>query len=186
MRYAIEGAEPRAASQDWWVAPTAVLIGKVLLGRDASVWWGAVLRGDNELITIGRGSNVQDNCVLHTDPGLPCTIEEDVTVGHLAVVHGCHVGAGTLVGIGAVILNGARIGRNCLIGAKALVGEGKVIPDNSLVLGMPGKVVGEVRPEQAERIRRGTERYVQNWRRYAAGLRPLADAMDLSAEAEAR
>ena len=170
MRYALDGIGLETASDEYWVAPTAVLIGKVRLETDASVWWGAVLRGDNELITVGRGSNVQDGCVCHTDPGFPLLIGADVTVGHLAMLHGCTIGEGSLIGIGAIILNGARIGRNCLIGAKALIAEGKEIPDNSLVMGMPGKVVGEVRPEQVERMRRGTQRYVANWRRYAVGL----------------
>lgn len=170
MRYALDGRRPEAEGQDWWIAPNAVLIGRVRLEAEASVWWGAVLRGDNEPITIGRRSNVQDGCVCHTDPGFPLTVGPDVTVGHMAMLHGCTVGEGCLIGIGAVILNGAKIGKNCLIGARALVGEGKEIPDNSLVLGMPGKVVGEVRPEQAERIRRGTARYVENWKRYRAGL----------------
>jgi carbonic anhydrase/acetyltransferase-like protein (isoleucine patch superfamily) len=170
MRYALDGIGLEAASDQYWVAPTAVLIGKVRLEANASVWWGAVLRGDNELITVGTGSNVQDGCVCHTDPGFPLLIGAEVTVGHLAMLHGCTIGEGSLIGIGAIVLNGARIGRNCLIGAKALIAEGKEIPDNSLVMGMPGKVVGEVRPEQAQRMRRGTERYVANWRRYAAGL----------------
>jgi carbonic anhydrase/acetyltransferase-like protein (isoleucine patch superfamily) len=171
MRFELDGAVPETADDEHWVAPTAVLVGKVRLERDASVWWGAVLRGDNELITVGQGSNVQDNCVLHTDPGFPLTIGPEVTVGHLAMLHGCTIGAGTLVGIGAVVLNGAKVGRNCLIAAKALVGEGKEIPDNSLVMGVPGKVVGEVRPEQADRLRVGTAVYVRRWQRYAAGLR---------------
>lgn len=153
-----------------WVAPNAVLIGKVRLERDASVWFGAVLRGDNELITVGEGSNVQDGCICHTDPGFPLVIGPQVTVGHLAMLHGCEIGEGSLIGIGAVILNGAKIGKNCLIGAKALIAEGKEIPDNSLVMGMPGKVVGEVRPEQAERMRNGTAKYVKNWQRYMAEL----------------
>ena len=171
MRYALGEFDLETENERFWIAPTAVVIGKVRLEADAAVWWGAVLRGDNELITIGRGSNVQDNCVLHTDPGFPLTVGPDVTVGHLAVLHGCSIGEGTLVGIGAVILNGAKIGRNCLIGAKSLIAEGKDIPDNSLVMGIPGKVVGEVRPEQAERIRAGTAKYVRNWQRYARELR---------------
>ncbi|MFZ1425666.1 MAG: gamma carbonic anhydrase family protein [Geminicoccaceae bacterium] len=170
MRWALDGVGLETADDDWWIAPTAVVIGKVRLEKDASVWWGAVLRGDNELITVGTGSNVQDGCICHTDIGYPLTIGADVTVGHLAVLHGCTIGEGCLIGIGATILNGAVIGKNCLIGAKALVAEGKQIPDNSLVMGMPGKIVGEVRPEQAERIRRGTIKYVANWRRYRAGL----------------
>lgn len=170
MRWALDGVGLETADDDWWIAPTAVVIGKVRLEKDASVWWGAVLRGDNELITVGTGSNVQDGCICHTDIGYPLAIGADVTVGHLAVLHGCTIGEGCLIGIGATILNGAVIGKNCLIGAKALVAEGKQIPDNSLVMGMPGKIVGEVRPEQAERIRRGTIKYVANWRRYRAGL----------------
>jgi carbonic anhydrase/acetyltransferase-like protein (isoleucine patch superfamily) len=170
MRYSLDGVGLETESEAFWIAPTAVLIGKVRLETDASVWWNAVLRGDNELITVGRGSNVQDGCVCHTDPGHPLVIGSNVTVGHLAILHGCTIGEGSLIGIGAVILNGARIGRNCLIGAKALIPEGKEIPDNSLVMGMPGKVVGEVRPEQAERIRTGTAKYVRNWQRYKAGL----------------
>jgi len=171
MRFTLDGFGPETGDESYWIAPTAVLIGKVRLERDASVWWGAVLRGDDEPITVGHGSNVQDNCVLHTDPGFPLAIGPEVTVGHLAMLHGCTIGAGTLVGIGAVVLNGAKVGRNCLIAAKALVGEGKEIPDNSVVMGVPGKVVGEVRPEQAERIRAGTAVYVRRWRRYEAGLR---------------
>lgn len=170
MLYLLDGVGLETENAEYWVAPTAVLVGRVRLESEASVWWGAVLRGDNEPITVGRGSNVQDGCVCHTDPDLPLVIGPHVTVGHQAVLHGCTVGEGSLVGIGAVVLNGARIGRNCLIAARALVGEGKEIPDNSLVMGTPGKVVGEVRPEQAERIRKGTERYVRNWRRYRAGL----------------
>lgn len=172
MLYELDGVRPRLAA-DCWVAPTAVLIGRVVLEAGASVWWGAVLRGDNEPITVGEGSNVQDGCVLHTDPGFPLTIGADVTVGHMAMLHGCTIGEGSLVGIGAVILNGARIGRQCLIGAGALVPEGKEIPDRSLVLGTPGKVVGEVRPEQIARMAAGTEAYVANGRRYRQGLRRI-------------
>jgi carbonic anhydrase/acetyltransferase-like protein (isoleucine patch superfamily) len=170
MRFKLGEHDLETERDRFWIAPTAVVIGKVRLMRDASVWWGAILRGDNEPITVGPGSNVQDLCVLHTDPGCPLTIEAEVTVGHQAMLHGCAIGEGSLIGIGAVILNGARIGRNCLIGAKALVAEGKDIPDNSLVMGIPGKVVAEVRPEQAARMRNGTRRYVENWQRYARDL----------------
>jgi carbonic anhydrase/acetyltransferase-like protein (isoleucine patch superfamily) len=149
MLYRLGAHVLETADERYWVAPNATLIGKVRLERDASVWFGAVLRGDNELITVGEGSNVQEHCVLHTDPGFPLVIGPHVTVGHMAMLHGCEIGEGSLIGIGAVILNGARIGRNCLIGAKALIAEGKEIPDNSLVMGMPGKIKGEVRPEQA-------------------------------------
>ncbi len=170
MRYTLGDASISTAG-DHWIAPTAVVIGKVRLERDASVWWGAVLRGDNELITVGEGSNVQDGSVLHTDPGFPLTIGPNVTIGHLAMLHGCTIGEGSLIGIGAVVLNGAKIGRNCLIGAKSLIPEGKEIPDNSLVMGMPGRVFGEVRTEQAERMRAGTAHYIKNWQRYVESLR---------------
>lgn len=170
MLYRLGAHAPETADAEHWIAPTAVLIGKVRLETEASVWFGAVLRGDNELITVGRGSNVQDGCVMHTDPGYPLVIGAEVTVGHMAMLHGCTIGEGSLIGIGAVILNGARIGRNCLIGAKALIAENKEIPDNSLVMGMPGKIKGEVRPEQAERMRWGTARYIEKWRRFAKEL----------------
>ena len=158
------------APGEYWIAPTASVMGNVILKKNASIWWGAIARGDNDPITIGENSNVQDGCICHTDPGTPLLIGPDVTVGHMAVLHGCTIGAGCLIGIGAVVLNGAEIGRNCLIAANAMVGENKKIPDNSLVMGIPGKVVGEVSPEQAERIRRGTAKYVANWQRYRAGL----------------
>ena len=170
MLYRLGDDMPTMADDRYWVAPCATLIGKVRLERDASVWFGAVLRGDNELLTIGEGSNVQDLAVLHTDPGFPCVIGPHVTVGHQAMLHGCEIGEGSLVGIGAVILNGVKIGKNCLIGAKALISEGKEIPDNSLVMGVPAKIKGEVRPEQAERMRAGTAKYVKNWQRYVADL----------------
>lgn len=170
MKYTLDGVRIETEGEDYWIAPTAAVIGKVKLEKNASVWWSAVLRGDNELITVGENSNVQDGCVLHTDPGFPLTIGKDVTIGHLVMLHGCTIGDGSLVGIGSVILNGAKIGRNCLIGAKTLIGEGKEIPDNSVVLGAPGKVVKQVTAEQAERTARGTAKYVGNWRRYKAGL----------------
>ncbi|GAB0118002.1 gamma carbonic anhydrase family protein [Acidisoma sp. 7E03] len=171
MRVTLDGIAVETEDEDYWIAPTATVIGRVRLASDASVWWGAVLRGDNERITLGRGSNVQDNAVLHTDPGFPLDIGAHVTVGHQAMLHGCTIGENSLIGIGAVILNGARIGRNCLIGAMAFVGEGKVIPDNALVKGIPGKVVGEVSDEQALRMRAGTEAYVRNWKRYRDHVR---------------
>lgn len=170
MRYSLGQHTPETEDDEHWIAPNAVLIGKVRLLHAASVWWGAVLRGDNELITVGRNSNVQDLCVCHTDPGFPLTIGAGVTVGHQAMLHGCTIGDGSLIGIGAVILNGATIGRNCLIGAKALIAEGKTIPDNSLVMGIPGKVVAEIRPEQIERLKMSATTYVERWRRYAREL----------------
>ncbi|RUT29274.1 gamma carbonic anhydrase family protein [Arsenicitalea aurantiaca] len=165
MRYSLGGHRIESAA-DAWVAPNAVVIGRVILKARASIWWNAVLRGDNEPITIGEGSNIQDGCVLHTDMGHPLTIEEDVTVGHLAMLHGCTIGAGSLIGIGAVVLNGARIGKGCLIGAKALIPEGKDIPDNSLVMGVPGRVVGEIDAARAEALRQSARHYVENAQRY--------------------
>jgi carbonic anhydrase/acetyltransferase-like protein (isoleucine patch superfamily) len=157
-------------ANDAYVAPSAKLIGDVHLGHRASVWFGAVLRGDNAPIAVGDGSNVQDNAVLHADPGFPLTIEDNVSVGHLAMLHGCKIGSGSLIGIGAVVLNGAMIGQNCLISAKALVPEGKVIPDNSIVRGMPGRVVGEVTEKHLAMMRRAAQSYVQRSARYVSSL----------------
>jgi len=170
MKYSLDGVRVETEGDDYWIAPTAVLIGNVKLRRNASVWWNAVLRGDNEPITIGEGANIQDGCVLHTDPGFPLTVGRDVTVGHLVMLHGCTIGDGSLVGIGSVILNGARIGRNCLIGAKAFIGEGKQIPDNSVVLGAPGKVARTLDADKAAKLAEPAARYVANWQRYKAGL----------------
>jgi carbonic anhydrase/acetyltransferase-like protein (isoleucine patch superfamily) len=158
---------------DAWVADSAQVIGRVALAAGSSIWYGAVLRGDNEWITIGARSNVQDGSVLHTDMGSPLTLGEDVTVGHQVMLHGCTVGDGSLIGIQAVVLNGARIGRNCLVGAGAIVTEGKEFPDNSLILGAPAKVVREISPEQAARIRAGAAHYVDNARRHRTGLKKI-------------
>jgi carbonic anhydrase/acetyltransferase-like protein (isoleucine patch superfamily) len=170
--YTLDGVAVETPGEGrFWVAPSASLIGRIVLRENASVWFNAVLRGDNEPIVVGEGSNVQDGAVLHTDMGSPLTLGREVTIGHLAMLHGCEVGDGSLVGIGAVVLNGARIGRNCLIGAKALVGEGKVIPDGSVVLGAPGPVVRTLEAEAQQRLSDGARHYVDNWKRYAAGLR---------------
>lgn len=172
--YSLDGVEVETPEDgDCWIAPNATLIGRVVLRRNASVWFNAVLRGDNEPIVIGENSNVQDGAVLHTDMGSPLTLGRDVTVGHLAMLHGCEVGDGSLVGIGAVVLNRAKIGRGCLIGAKALIGEGKVIPDGAMVLGAPGRVVRTLDEQSRAQLVAGAAHYVQNWRRYAAGLRPM-------------
>jgi carbonic anhydrase/acetyltransferase-like protein (isoleucine patch superfamily) len=166
--------EPRLPeSGEYWIAPTATVIGKVILKQNASIWFGAVIRGDNEAIEIGENSNVQDNSVLHTDLGVPLTIDRDVTVGHKVMLHGCTIGEGSLVGIGAIVLNGARIGRSCLIGAHALVTEGKEIPDFSVVMGAPGKVVRQITPEQAAGLKAGAQHYVENWRRFRAQLKSI-------------
>ena len=151
---------------DFWIAPNATVIGNVKLLKDASVWFNAVLRGDVELITVGQGSNVQDGAIIHTDPGFPCTIGKNVTVGHLAMLHGCVIGDGSLIGIGSVILNGAKIGKNCIIGSKALVTEGMEIPDGAMVLGIPGKVKKILNEEEQSVVSLGAEHYIQNYKKY--------------------
>lgn len=168
MLYELGGVAVKAEG-DYWVADSATVVGKVLLKQDASVWFNAVVRGDNDLITIGEGSNVQDGSVLHTDPGFPLTIGAHVTIGHKVMLHGCHIGEGSLIGINAVVLNGAKIGKNCLIGANTLITEGKEIPDNSMVMGSPGKVVRTLSEEQAKGIRAGAAHYVENARRFRTG-----------------
>jgi carbonic anhydrase/acetyltransferase-like protein (isoleucine patch superfamily) len=154
----------------YWVAPNAVVLGKVALEVDASVWFGAVVRGDNELIRIGARSNVQDGAVLHTDPGFPLNIGEDCTIGHMVMLHGCTIGRKSLVGIGSIILNGARIGEECLIGANSLITEGKEFPARSLVMGSPGKIIRTLSDEDVARFSAAAGRYVKNWRRFASGL----------------
>jgi carbonic anhydrase/acetyltransferase-like protein (isoleucine patch superfamily) len=156
-----------------FVAPTAQLIGSVLLEENASVWFGAVLRGDNELLTIGRDSNVQDLSVLHTDAGIFCTLGRGITVGHKVMLHGCEIGDYSLIGINAVVLNRAKIGRYCLIGAGALITEGKVIPDGSVVMGAPGKVVRQVSDNERRVLEGSAAHYVQNAQKYKAELVPL-------------
>src|SRR5580658_2020841 len=158
---------------EYWIAPTAVVAGHVILKKNASVWFGAVLRGDNEPIIVGENSNVQDNSVLHTDMGSPLTIGANVTVGHQVMLHGCSIGDGALIGIGAVVLNGAKIGRNCLVGAGALITENKEFPDGTMILGSPAKVVRELSPEQAARMGMGALGYVRNWQRFKAELKAL-------------
>lgn len=156
----------------YWVAPDATVIGRVRLDEDASIWFGAVVRGDNEVITIGARSNVQDGCILHTDPGFPLTIGADCTIGHMVMLHGCTIGRGTLIGIGSIILNGTKIGEECVIGANTLIAEGKDIPPRSMVMGSPGKVVRQLTDDEVKRFSGGAGRYVANWKRYAAGLKP--------------
>jgi carbonic anhydrase/acetyltransferase-like protein (isoleucine patch superfamily) len=169
--YALDGVSPELPEEgEFWIAPNAIVIGRVRLERMASVWFGAVLRGDNELILVGENSNVQDGCVFHTDMGVPLTIGRNCTIGHKAILHGCTIGDNSLVGMGATILNRARIGSNCLIGANTLITEGKVIPDNSLVMGSPGKVVGELNAEAVENLPKSAQGYVRNWQRFAKGL----------------
>ncbi|MBU1281079.1 MAG: gamma carbonic anhydrase family protein [Alphaproteobacteria bacterium] len=155
---------------DYWVAPDANVIGKVILGEGANIWFGATLRGDNEAIEVGAGSNIQENCVLHTDMGYPLVIGAGCTIGHKAMLHGCVIGENSLIGMGATVLNGARIGKNCLIGAGALITEGKEIPDGSLVMGAPGKVVWMLTEAQIAGLRASALHYQQNARRFRDGL----------------
>ena len=160
------------AEGEYWIAPNATVLGNVILHAGASIWFNVVIRGDNDPITIGANTNIQDGSILHTDDGVPLTIGEGVTVGHKAMLHGCTIGDNSLIGIGAVVLNGAKIGKNCLIGANALITEGKVIPDNSLVMGQPGKVVRELDEAAIQGLRWSAAHYVQNWKRYAEGFAP--------------
>lgn len=170
MRYSL--GERRVETRgEYFIADTAVVIGSVVLEANASIWFNAVVRGDNDLITIGENSNVQDGAILHTDPGIPLTLGRNVTVGHKAMLHGCTVGDGSLIGINAVILNGAKIGRYCIIGANALIPEGKEIPDFSVVMGSPGKVVKEVPEARRTFLDASALHYVENFRRYQRDLR---------------
>ena len=157
----------------FWIAPDAHVIGSVRLGRDVGIWFGAVLRGDNELIDVGEATNVQEAAMLHTDEGAPLTIGAGCTVGHHAILHGCTIGENSLIGMGATVLNHARIGANCLIGANALVTEGKEFPDNSLIVGAPAKAVRTLDEQAVERLRWSARHYVENWRRYATGMRRI-------------
>ena len=170
MKYSLDERKVITKGEHW-IAPGASVIGSVTLENNASVWFNAVVRGDNEQITIGENSQVQDGAVLHADPGFPCALGKNVSIGHLAMVHGCTVGDGTLIGIKAVILNGAVIGKNCLVGANALVGEGKVIPDGSLVIGSPGKVARRLTDEEIARIKGTAGNYVNRFKRYQAALK---------------
>lgn len=160
---------------NFWIAPDANVIGNVSLASECSVWFGCTLRGDDEPISIDAGTNLQEQTVIHTDPGYPCTVGKNCTIGHKALLHGCTIGDGTLVGMGATILNGAQIGEGCLIGAGALVTEGKIIPDGSLVMGMPGKVVRELSPETRAENLRAAERYRARMRLYRKNLIRLDD-----------
>jgi carbonic anhydrase/acetyltransferase-like protein (isoleucine patch superfamily) len=170
--YALDGTAPRIADSAW-VAESAEIMGDVTLLEDSSVWFGAVLRGDTEPITLGRGSNIQDGSVVHADVGLPVVIGEKVTVGHKVTLHGCTIGDESLIGIGAIVLNGAKIGKNCVVGAGSLVTEGKEFPDGSLIVGSPARVVRSLTPEQIEGLRTSASHYIDNARRYRQGLKKL-------------
>ncbi|MFY0661138.1 MAG: gamma carbonic anhydrase family protein [Shimia sp.] len=168
--YELDGVAPKQDDSSW-VAPDANVIGNVVLEADTSVWFGSTLRGDNETITVGAGSNVQENTVMHTDPGYPLTIGKNCTIGHKAMLHGCTIGDNSLIGMGATVLNGAKIGKNCLIGAGALITEGKEIPDGSLVMGAPGKVVRQLDEVAITGLTMSAKHYQANARRFKAGLR---------------
>ncbi len=163
--YQLDDKTPQVADSAW-VADNAQVVGDVRLGEDVSIWFGATLRGDNDPITIGAGTNIQDGSVLHTDVGVPLTLGKNVTVGHMVMLHGCTIGDESLIGIGAVVLNGAKIGKNCLVGAGSLVTEGKEFPDGSMILGSPAKVVRQLTPEQIEGLRHSAQHYIENAKRY--------------------
>jgi carbonic anhydrase/acetyltransferase-like protein (isoleucine patch superfamily) len=170
--YNLGNVTPELPNDDeYWIAPNAAVIGRVILKKNASVWFGATLRGDNDPITLGENSNVQDGSVCHTDTGSPLVIGDNVTVGHMVMLHGCSIGDNSLVGIGSIVLNEAKIGKNCLIGANCLITEGKEIPDNSLVMGAPGKVVREISDDQARMLKAGALHYVENWKRFRREMR---------------
>lgn len=172
--YALGEFQPKLPAPDrFWIAPDANVIGKVELGEDVGIWFGVTLRGDNEPITVGARSNIQEGVMVHTDPAYPVVIGSDCTIGHHAIVHGCSIGDNSLVGMGATILNGARIGRNCLVGANALVTEGKEFPDNSLIVGSPAKAIRTLDDDAVERLRQSAARYVENWKRFSRDLRPV-------------
>ena len=170
--YALDGVAPQVAASVW-IADSAQVMGSVELAEDVSIWFGTVIRGDTDTIRIGRGSNIQDGSVLHADQGKPLTVGEGVTVGHQVMLHGCTIGDGSLVGIGAVVLNGARIGRNCLVGARSLVTEGKDFPDGSMIMGSPAKVVRPLRDDEIAGLKRSAAGYVENARRFRGGLQRI-------------
>ncbi|MFC6444044.1 gamma carbonic anhydrase family protein [Shinella zoogloeoides] len=172
--YALDDRTPTLPADDrYWVAPDANVIGKVILGEDVGIWFGATLRGDNEPIIVGARSNIQEGTVVHTDPGKPVIIGEGCTIGHGAIIHGCTIGNNSLIGMGATVLNGAVIGNNCLVGANALVTEGKVFPDNSLIVGAPAKAIRTLDAEAIEGLKKSAESYVRNWQRFKRGLKPI-------------
>jgi carbonic anhydrase/acetyltransferase-like protein (isoleucine patch superfamily) len=172
--YSLDGLVPETPpAGSFWVAPDAHVVGRVKLAADVGIWFGAVLRGDNELIEIGEGSNIQEHSVLHTDKGFPLTVGRNCTIGHRAILHSCTIGNNTLIGMGAVILNRAVIGDNCLVGAGALVTEDKVFPDNSLIVGTPARAIRTLDEAAVARIAGSAESYIRNWKRFVAGLKPV-------------
>lgn len=172
------GAKRPQIDPQSWIAPNATVIGNVSVGRNASIWWNATLRGDNDPITVGENSNIQDGSVLHTDEGIPLDISRNVTVGHLVMLHGCTIGEGSLIGIGAVILNRAVIGKHCIVGANTVIPEGRVYPDRSLIVGSPGRIVRELTDEDVARLELSAQHYIDNWQRYRSELAPSGAAGD--------
>lgn len=172
--FELHGTQPVLdEAESIWIAPDAMIMGKVRLGKDVSIWFGAVLRGDNEEISVGAGSNIQEHSMLHTDMGFPLTVGQGCTIGHRAILHSCTIGDGSLIGMGAIVLNRARIGRNCLVGAGALVTEGKEFPDGSLIIGSPAKVVRSLSEEELAGLRRSADGYVRNGQRFRTGLKEI-------------
>lgn len=172
--YALDGTAPRFEDESSnWIAPDVVLIGNIDIGRNVGLWFGTVVRGDNEPITIGAGTNVQEHTIMHTDPGFPLTVGKGCTIGHRAMLHGCTIGDNSLIGMGAIVLNGAKIGKNSLVGAGALVTEGKEFPDNSLIVGSPARVVRELGEEAFEGLQASAAHYMSNAKRFKAGLQEV-------------
>lgn len=171
MRYTLSDKKVQVVGEDYFIAENATVIGSVIIHNNVSIWFNAVIRGDNDPITIGEDTNIQDGVVIHTDSGVPLNIGRGVTVGHQAMLHGCTIGDNSLIGINAVILNHAKIGKNCIIGANCLITQGKEIPDNSMVLGSPGKVVRQVTPEEVEELKHSAEHYVGNFKRFKKELK---------------
>ena len=170
--YELDGQAPEFPGEDnYWVAETAVLIGRVRLKAESSVWYGAVMRGDNEWVELGTRSQIQDNCTLHTDPGFPLTVGDDCVIGHNVILHGCTIGDRSLIGMGAIVLNGAKIGTNCVVGAGSVVTEGKSFPDNALIVGAPARAIRTLDDKAAAMIRAGADNYVQRWKHYAKALK---------------
>ena len=172
--YSLNGRTPTLPPEGfYWIAPSASVIGDVVVGRDVGIWFGAVVRGDNEPITIGARANIQESCTLHTDIGSPLSIGEECTIGHNVVLHGCSIGEGSLIGMGSIVLNRARIGRGCLVGAGALVTEGKTFDDHSLIMGSPARATRTLDKDAVAGLRDAAARYVDNWRRFAVGLKSV-------------
>jgi carbonic anhydrase/acetyltransferase-like protein (isoleucine patch superfamily) len=173
MIYSLQQRTIETASDDYFIAPTATIIGSAVIKKNASIWFNTVIRADNDVITIGEGTNIQDGCVLHTDAGIPMTIGENVTVGHMVMLHGCTIGENTLIGIKSVILNRVVIGKNCIIGANSLIPEGKIIPDGSVVMGSPGKIIRQVSEDDIVHIKMLADHYIKNFKRYKKELKPV-------------